>query len=110
MDFTLKKYRRLLRALQDNGYRFLTFEQYCCQKDDFEETKFVVLRHDVDMKAENSLATAKLEASLGIHASYYFRVVSQSNRPEIIRDIAALGHEIGYHYEDMTIVEKKLLS
>ncbi|MBO4773684.1 MAG: hypothetical protein J5516_02760 [Bacteroidales bacterium] len=110
MDFTLKKYRQLLWALQDNGYLFLTFEQYCCQKDDFEETKFVVLRHDVDLKAENSLAAACIEAELGVKASYYFRVVPLSNRPEIIRNIAALGHEIGYHYEDMTIVGKKLLS
>ena len=65
----------------------------------------VVLRHDVDLKAENSLAIAELEHSLGVHASYYFRVVKQSNKPEIIEAIAKLGHEIGYHYEDMAICE-----
>jgi len=101
-DFTLKKYTDLLRSFLKAGYRFATFETYC---KGISDVSFVILRHDVDLKAENSLATAKIEASLGIHASYYFRVVEQSNKPEIIREIAALGHEIGYHYEDMTLCE-----
>ena len=44
-----------------------------------------------------------MEHSLGIQASYYFRIVPRSNKAEIIKAIADLGHEIGYHYEDMTI-------
>ena len=102
MDFTLKTYQSLLQALQTAGYRFITFEEYCGHKP---EGKFVILRHDVDLKAENSLATAKIEAELGIKASYYFRVVPQSNKPHIIREIASLDHEIGYHYEDMSICD-----
>lgn len=102
-DFTLGKYTELLRVLDDNGYRFVTFEQYCLEKEALSDTKFVVLRHDVDLKPENSLATAQIEHSQGIRASYYFRVVEQSNRPEVIESIASMGHEIGYHYEDMSI-------
>ena len=105
MDFTLEKYSELLHALDDNGYQFLTFEQYCTQKGALSNVKFVILRHDVDLKAENSLDTAKIEHSYGIEASYYFRVVEQSNKPEIIKAIAAMGHEIGYHYEDMSLCE-----
>ena len=59
-------------------YRFLTFEGYCSQKSKLDAERFVVLRHDVDLRAANSLATAKIEQSLGIAASYYFRVVKQS--------------------------------
>jgi len=103
MDFTLKKYRELLEQLLDSHYRFVTFENYCTQKSKPE--RFVILRHDVDLKAENSLATAQIEHSLGVQASYYFRIVPQSNKPEIIKQIAALDHEIGYHYEDMSICE-----
>jgi hypothetical protein len=102
-DFTLKKYNELLQILNDDGYHFVTFEQYCSDKLVQPGTKYVILRHDVDLKAENSLATAKVEHSLGLNASYYFRVVEQSNKPKIIREIAEMGHEIGYHYEDMTI-------
>ena len=66
-------------------------------------TKYIILRHDVDLKAENSVATAKIEANLGIAASYYFRVVPESDKPECIKAIVDLGHEIGYHYEDMSL-------
>ena len=100
MDFTLKIYRQLLVALQNKDYFFFTFEDYCLGK---AEGNFVILRHDVDLRARHSLATAKIEAALGIRASYYFRVVPQSNQPDIIQAIAALGHEIGYHYEDMSL-------
>ncbi len=103
-DFTLQKYRQLLLVLQKSGYQFYTLETYYQQREiGFECNKFVLLRHDVDLKASNSLATAQIEAELGISASYYFRVVPQSNQPAIIKAIADLGHEIGYHYEDMAL-------
>lgn len=102
-DFTLKKYAELLQSMKKGGYHFLTFEQYCLEKESLNDVRFVILRHDVDLKAENSLATAKIEHFMEITASYYFRVVEQSNRPEIIKAIAEMGHEIGYHYEDMTV-------
>ena len=101
-DFTLEKYTELLEELQKADYQFITFSDYCNK---IEGNRFVILRHDVDLKAENSLVTARIEHQLGIKASYYFRVVEQSNKPEIIREIVALGHEIGYHYEDMTICQ-----
>ena len=100
MDFTLATNRRLLTPLKENGYEFFTFEEYCSgEKSD----KVVILRHDVDKKPANSLALAEIEASLGIHATYYFRIVPESNQPDFIRRIADLGHEIAYHYEDLTI-------
>lgn len=99
-DFTLQTYRELLLALQKAGYAFLTFEAWCDGKI---ASKVIILRHDVDLKAARSLATAKAEAELGIKATYYFRIVPSSNQPEVIRAIAALGHEIGYHYEDLTV-------
>jgi len=104
-DFTLSTYRDLLHALKKAGYHFSTFENYCRirQENGELEYKFVILRHDVDLLPENSLRTAKIEAELGILASYYFRIVPESNQPEIIRQIAALGHEIGYHYEDLSL-------
>ena len=104
-DFTIKQYKELLQKFIENGYHIITFEEYCTKKDELSDDSFAVLRHDVDLKAENSLAIAELEHSLGVHASYYFRVVKQSKKPEIIEAIAKLGHEIGYHYEDMAICE-----
>lgn len=113
-DFTLSTYEQLLRTLQQVGYHFFTFEQYCqlngngTAMSHLSENKVdgpcIILRHDVDLRPQNSLLTAQIEHGLGIRASYYFRVVPESNQPDIIRAIVALGHEIGYHYEDMAIM------
>lgn len=100
MDFTLNIYKELLISLQQADFAFITFEEYCTG---IRPKKFVMLRHDVDLRAGHSLATAKAEAALGIKASYFFRVVPQSNQPEKIKAMAALGHEIGYHYEDLSL-------
>lgn len=103
MDFSFVNYRLLLTSLLEKGYNFQTFEQFLQNPD----SKVVILRHDVDLKARNSLETAKIENSLGIVGSYYFRVIPQSYNLGIIQQIAELGHEIGYHYETMDSVNEK---
>lgn len=109
-DFTISEYRSLLLAFRQAGYRFIPFGDVCDFADGQREPsslgyRYVMLRHDVDLRAANSLQTAQVEHELGIRASYYFRVIPQSNQPDIIRSIAALGHEIGYHYEDMSLTD-----
>lgn len=99
-DFTLTIYRELVCALKRSGYAFYTFEEWCDGK---ASGRYVILRHDVDLKAGHSLATARIEAEEGVRASYYFRIVPESNQPDMIRAIASLGHEIGYHYEDLSL-------
>ena len=59
------------------------------------------MRHDVDARPDHSLHFARLQHELGITGTYYFRAVPGSWDEGIIREIASLGHEIGYHYEDM---------
>ena len=98
MDFTRKKYRELLTALQSKGYVTITFAEYMKIT---RPERFVIFRHDVDKKPKNSLATARIEVSLGMKASYYFRAVPESWDESIIKEIASLGHEIGYHYESL---------
>jgi len=99
-DFTVNIYHSLLKSFLDNGYAIISFEDYLINDPG---TPFVILRHDVDKKPENALITAKIERDYGIRSSYYFRIVKSSNDPEVIRKIASLGHEIGYHYEDYSI-------
>ena len=102
MDFTIVVYKKLLNNLLSAGYKFITFEEYMAECEKNENSNIIILRHDVDLKAENSLATAIIENSLGIKATYYFRIVKQSNQPDIISKIRDLGHEIGYHYENLS--------
>lgn len=101
-DFTLKSYGSLVKALQKAGYQFQTFEEYLTAP---AEGKVVILRHDVDEIANNALKIAQLEKGLGIKATYFFRIVKQSNVPEVIGQIVKLGHEVGYHYEDLALAE-----
>ena len=99
VDFTLKAYRRLLQAFQAQRYTFIAYADYCKGT---RPGRFVVLRHDVDLLPYNSLATAKIEQELGCRAVYYFRAVPESWDEAVIRQIADLGHEVGYHYESLT--------
>ena len=55
----------------------------------------------MDARPDHSLYFARLQHELGLTGTYYFRVVPGSWDERIIREIASLGHEIGYHYEDM---------
>ena len=99
-DFTHKIYKELLLELIAKGYRFVTVEEYF--KPNFNSNlPFILMRHDVDRRANSSLEMAKLEHSLGIKSTYYFRTISKTLKPEIIKSIANLGHEIGYHYESL---------
>jgi hypothetical protein len=102
-DFTLKSYNLLLTALIDQGYSFQTFGDFLRKP----ANKVIVLRHDVDARKENSLQFAKIQHKLGIVGSYYFRVAPQSYDEKIIKEIAAMGHEVGYHYETMETVNAK---
>jgi hypothetical protein len=97
MDFTIDKYYELLETLQKKGYSFQTFSQFL----DDPNKKVVILRHDVDKLPLNSLRFARIQHKMGISGSYYFRTVKKSYNEDIIREISALGHEIGYHYETM---------
>jgi hypothetical protein len=83
-------------ALLDSGYTPLTIESYLTGKQN--NSKFIVLRHDIDRRPGNALRMAKLEHELGIQSTYYFRF-PYTFKPDIIGKIHDLGHEVGYHYE-----------
>jgi hypothetical protein len=100
-DFTLKTYRSLLIAFRRAGYEFITFEEYCSGAA-AEMERVVVMRHDVDELAGNALKMSLVEKELGVRATYFFRIYKQSNVPYIIEKIRDNGHEIGYHYEDLS--------
>jgi hypothetical protein len=97
MDFTIKTYKLLLQTLISKGYAFQTFRQFL----ESPRERVVILRHDVDRLPGHSLRFAKIQHELGISGSYYFRMVPESYDEQIIKEIAAMGHEIGYHYETM---------
>ncbi len=96
-DFTLAVYRQLLDALKSAGYRFQTFEQFLQAPAD----RAIMLRHDVDDRKLHSLEFARIQKEKGIVGTYFFRMVPESFDESVIQAIHDMGHEIGYHYEDM---------
>ena len=97
-DFSLAVYHELLQALLRHGYSFSTMEAFVSSEP---RGHSIVLRHDVDKLPENAFQTALLESNIGISATYYFRMIDSVFKPDIIIKISGLGHEIGYHYENM---------
>lgn len=100
MDFFLDKITKLIQLLKEKNYEFVNTFEYT--KNEKEYKQIVLLRHDIDKNPEKALKIAYIENKLGIKGIYYFRVNSSVFKPEIIKSISNLGHEIGYHYEDFT--------
>jgi hypothetical protein len=98
MDFTTKTYDHLLQTLLLQGFKFQSFTEYMQTPAE----RVIILRHDVDRRPGNACKIARLEHDLGIVASYYFRVAQESWDEAIIRQISDFGHEIGYHYENLS--------
>lgn len=98
-DFTYDVYKKLIRSATENNYEFLKVKEYLSRENLPE--KFIIMRHDVDRKPKNAIDFARIEADLDIYTSYYFRASKNTFRPNIIKKISKLGHEIGYHYEDV---------
>lgn len=123
MDFTFKTYQTLLTALQSRGFSFLTVLEYAAQMPTLvprpsplaprppslvprPPSPFILLRHDVEAKYENALQMARIQHSRGIRGTYYFRIYGKNGHSAVIREIAALGHEIGYHYDDLATAKE----
>jgi hypothetical protein len=102
-DFTLSAYKQLISTLQAQGYFFQTFKGFIQNP----KEKVLILRHDIDRVPENALKMARMEINAGIKASYYFRIVKKSYDENVIRQIAEMGHEIGYNYENLSEISRK---
>jgi hypothetical protein len=98
--FTYGHYRETLIASRPS-YAFVSFETACAP--DAPE-RFIVLRHDVDYALEDALPLARLEAEVGVSATYLVLPHAHYNpfgNPGfgILRAIVGLGHALGVHYD-----------
>jgi len=99
-DFTHEFYRKYIDAIKRKFINVIRFDEYFlsnpCQN------SFCIIRHDIDRKPTNALEMAKIEKEMGIKATYYFRTKKHIFIPDIIEKITLLGHEVGYHYENLS--------
>ncbi len=99
-DFTFAAFSQFIASLE--SLHFSPFVEYL----ESERDASIILRHDVDALPAHSLRFAQIQKNFGIRGSYYFRIIPESFNPGIIEKISNLDHEIGYHYEDLTLVAK----
>jgi hypothetical protein len=94
--FDLDRYRELLDAAVEGGYRFATFDHEPQAGDIF-------LRHDVDLSLEAALSLAEVEQERGARATYFlmtesvfYNLDSELGRDTLAR-LRELGHAVGLH-------------
>lgn len=97
MEFTYDRYRDLLSELAASGAHFRAYSKSVRQGD-------VLLRHDVDLSPARALRVARIEADLGIEATYFFLVstplynIHEEQTRGVVREIEGLGHDVGLHF------------
>lgn len=105
MNFTYDSYRGLLQLLKKHNYGVATYhnwEQY---------RRCVILRHDIDNDIEKSVQLAKVEYACDVTSTYFVLVTSDfynvfsKHSGEMLREIMALGHEIGLHFDEVRYPE-----
>lgn len=100
MKFTYSAYKDMIDKLKQQGYSF------CSYKDWGNETKEVILRHDVDFNIQKVNKIAEIEALGGVKATYFFLLSSDFynlytlKSAASIRYLVELGHSIGLHFDE----------
>lgn len=96
--FTLEHYRKIVQTGLEQNYRYKLFTE-----NDLGDRR-IYFRHDVDNSVNSAFTIAGIEAELGVKSTYLFLLRSEnynllSGTSYVkIREIAAMGHEIGLHF------------
>ena len=94
--FDLAHYRGLLDAARAGGYRWAFFDAEPKPGD-------LLLRHDVDLSLDAALAMARLEAEMGVRATYFlmtrsaFYNLASEPGERAVAELRALDHAVGHH-------------
>lgn len=99
LDFTTSKYDELCKTVAESGYTAIPLAGYLQSVAANQQTSCIILRHDIDRAPQRALDIALIENKYGLRATYYFRTSTLSGK--IVDQIAACGHEIGFHYETL---------
>ena len=100
-DFTTNKYAEFLNALVKVNFPIYTIVEWIKKN----PSEGLILRHDVDRKPKQAIKIAKIAAECGAIGTFNFRVLRDRTDKNAVVDISNMGHEIGYHYEDLSIAK-----
>lgn len=97
-DFTIDAYRQYIKIAKEQ-YRFCFYDE--C----FQESTFLLWRHDVDISAHRAAKLAEIEYKEGIRATYFIWLHSryyhfwEQEISELIFEILSKGHRLGLHFD-----------
>lgn len=100
--YSIPHYRYILRRALDLGYRFPLVRDVAFG---VREGRFFLVRHDVDISPWAAEEMAQVEREEGVCTTYYYRFhapyynLLDVKVVESVRRVAAMGHEVGLHYE-----------
>jgi hypothetical protein len=100
-QFTYGEYRQLLTLIKA-GRTNLCFSDF--GKSDT-PASFFILRHDVDFSLDAAVSMARIEAEMGLRATYFLLLTADTynllseNNCAVPRQLMELGHEVGLHYD-----------
>jgi hypothetical protein len=108
MPSRLETYRALLETALGAGYVIVSVERFWVligagAVDP--ARRYLVLRNDIDTGPQTAAAMWRIEHSLGIEGSHYFRLSTLDLG--LMTDIASAGGEASYHYEELATVAKR---
>jgi hypothetical protein len=97
-DFTVTHYRDLCQLAVKNypiaDYRHIPWGE-----------RFLLWRHDMDFSLNRGLTLARIEHDIGLKGTYFFNPhcefynLAEAGQHAIVKDILALGHDIGLHFD-----------
>jgi hypothetical protein len=109
MPARLDQFQSLLESALDAGYQILSVERFWRLIQDgvvdAGAHRYLILRHDVDTDPATAAAIFRIEQTLGIDASYYFRMATVDF--DLMGAIGQSGSQASYHYEDLATVVKR---
>ena len=101
-DFTYSHYREILGNALKAGYQISSFHNSSLAD---ENKRALYIRHDVDGPLTKAAAMAKVEAEMGIRATYFVLANSplynllEEQSLSLLQEITSLGHWLGLHVD-----------
>jgi hypothetical protein len=101
-EFHMGRYREIIRIAVDRDYRFVSFKE--SQQLD-KNTRYCILRHDMDYMPEWCAQLAEAEEEFGVRSNWFFQTCAktynlrEAGNVAIVRSLARAGHTIGLHVD-----------
>jgi len=103
-DFSYDHYREIIETAKRRGYRVMQMREYARPRED---SRILLLRHDIDIHPKCAERLARFERDLGVRSTYFVRVHTNLYNPfsydvyPLLRKILEMEHEIGLHFENV---------